>query len=289
MALGHVQLVDRRVCFVGEGGEPDRPILIVGSPRSGTSVLLSAIRDGAGVPGFGEGHLLPLVHAMVQAVEMHYKRKAGVIGHEAHLITHVDASFWREALFETVRSVYGTLHDERRWVDKTGDGNMIRACPLLCEVWPEVRFVFARRRGIENVLSRLRKFPRLDLRTHAQHWAECMNAWRGVRNDLAGRCVEIDQRDIGTRPVEVAERLRGFLGFDVLAREKMITILSGQRPQQTSNRPDETYIPLEKAGWTEQEQQSFLDVAGEAMRDFHYPITLADFERAGLPYEAANA
>lgn len=51
---------------------------------------------------------------------------------------------------------------------------MTLASPIVKELWPSSVFVFAKRRGIENVISRTRKFLGESLENHCADWARNM-------------------------------------------------------------------------------------------------------------------
>ena len=58
----HHLAMDGRV----DGLYPDvRPIFVLGSYSSGTTILCDAIRRGAGIPGYGEGWLHPVAYTLI--------------------------------------------------------------------------------------------------------------------------------------------------------------------------------------------------------------------------------
>lgn len=58
-----------------------------------------------------------------------------------------------------MRKAAESLHKEKIWVDKTPDPRMIKCVPRLKRAWPNAKFIFVKRRGIENLESRIKKFP----------------------------------------------------------------------------------------------------------------------------------
>src|ERR1700691_4163884 len=87
---------------------------------------------------------------------------------------------------------------------------MIYAAPVFTQMWPSAVFVFAKRRAIENILSRTRKFPSVPFKDHCASWSEAMSAWRSVR-DGGVQAIEVDQFDLAHHPAREAERLGAFL------------------------------------------------------------------------------
>ena len=113
---------------------PERPILLVGCPRSGTSALLQAFRSPELGSVQAEGHILwdpfhpkPRDSDALDAGDVTDRERAYV--------------YWAIRLF--VRG--------RRLLDKTPE-NCLRL-PYLDALFPDARFVFLRRRAADNVNS----------------------------------------------------------------------------------------------------------------------------------------
>jgi len=61
------------------------------------------------------------------------------------------------------------------------------------------QFVFMKRREIENVASRMRKF-KFDFAHNCREWATVMEAWLSVREGVAEAALELDQLDVARGP-----------------------------------------------------------------------------------------
>ncbi len=119
-------------------GPPARPILVVGCPRSGTSVLLQALLQSNELRSVqSEGHIL--------WDEFHHPRERGwdsdALG--AADVSERERRYIRRAIRLVVRG--------KRFVDKTPE-NCLRI-PYLDALFPDATFVFLRRRGADNVSS----------------------------------------------------------------------------------------------------------------------------------------
>ena len=117
---------------------PERPILVLGCPRSGTTVLLDAMLHSARLRSIhNEGHILWQPH--------HHPRDGGW---DSDRLGAEDVSEReREYIYLAIRLfVRG-----RRFVDKTPE-NCLRI-PYLQELFPDASFVFLRRRAADNVSS----------------------------------------------------------------------------------------------------------------------------------------
>ena len=133
------------------------PVFVLGPARSGTSAMALGLLDSGRYSGYGEGHLLPLAHDLLATADTYYRRyaEAGADTLLGRVPIAAFQSLIRRSFVQLARDVFPT----RFWLDKTPTVAMVHAAPLMKELWPNARFIFMKRRVIENVLSRLRKFP----------------------------------------------------------------------------------------------------------------------------------
>jgi hypothetical protein len=170
-----------------------------------------------------------------------------------------------------------------RWVDKTPRTAMISALPVLRTLWPNARFIFMRRRAIENLESRSRKFPGEDFETQCREWALSIRGWHAIANSLAGAAMEIDQFFMAKQPAEVAVALRSFLQLDTEAVERLAQALAFDRPEQTGQQFGKI-SNLADLGWSSQRTAQFRAICGEAMRLAGYVETDAYFAGDAAKY-----
>ena len=258
--------------------EKARPIFVVGSVRSGTSAIMNALREGAGIKGFNEGNFAHMLPALIEAVERHFSRfrAPGDANKRPTMVANLPASVVINGIKNVFGAAFVRTFGEGRWLDKTPGGkSMVRACPVLLEIFPHARFIFCKRRGVENVLSRQRKFPDVSFINHCRSWADTMQEWHAVRESLGASFLEIDQRDMAIDPAGVASRVGGFIGLSQAEGEAVRAALSAVRLEQTRPVQDSAYIDLEESGWTAEEKSIFVDTCGEAMRAYDYPLGAA--------------
>jgi hypothetical protein len=251
------------------------PLFIVGSPRSGTSLLVEVCL-AAGFSGFREGNLLTLVKPLLDQVDHHFH----VFGraNPKTLIGTTDVEDMRAA----VLGIFKRLLDERNpvspWFDKTCNPGMIYALPEIIGLWPGCRILFAKRRGIENVVSRLLKFPNRNFETHCRDWAANMAAWRETRTRLEPwRFIEVEQRDLVTRPDGIAAEIAGLLELGDAARTRIEAVIRSERNQQTAPGTAERILDLHDTGWTAQQIEVFETSCGLEMANFGYSTSLDYF------------
>jgi hypothetical protein len=246
------------------------PVFIVGSPRSGTSILIDAVR-GAGYRGFNEGNFLTGLRGIQIVIDRLFQTFDA--GNQNVLISRVNRAALKASLYRVVAEAAEAQYEGRPWVDKTGNPEMIEAIPILLYVWPASHFIFARRRAIENVFSRLRKFPQYTFEYHCADWARNMAAWRRMREQVPNlRAIEVDQFEIGRAPAETAARIAQFLGLTEEAAARIAGIFMSERPQQTEAGSAERVLTLETTGWSEQQLQVFRTQCSAEMSAFGYTI-----------------
>ncbi|WP_291841581.1 sulfotransferase [Maricaulis sp.] len=245
------------------------PIFVVGSGRSGTSILLNTIRKTTGLPGHGEGHFYPVVLMLNRAVNEYFARRKRQAENPNHMLHHVDAAKFRKAMMEPVRDMYQEFYGSTAFVDKTPGLDGITAIPLMQRGFPGMKVVFAKRRGIEVVRSAVKKFPHVDFEGHCQSWAKCMAAWRVSRARLQCDFVEIDQFEIAQNPEKVVRDLGVVLRLDDEQRAQMLGFFQNDRPQSSGDL-NATPKSIDEVEWTAEEIATFREVCGEVMFEFGY-------------------
>lgn len=244
------------------------PVFIVGSPRSGTSILVDSLL-AAGYNGFREGNFLSVWNAIERVTDRHFEVFAN--GNPKVLVSMVDREALKAKLFLTLCHELERLNHEAPWFDKTGNPEMILSIPMLRRVWPESVFIFAKRRAIENIMSRVKKFPGLTFKYHCADWARTMAVWRASRERLAPETyVEIDQQSILQEPDAAAEAIARLLGLEQPSRAALARTFRTNRPQETERGSAQRLYGLEQTGWTKEQIEIFLGQCQEEMDAFHY-------------------
>jgi hypothetical protein len=252
--------------------KPAWPLFIVGSPRSGTSVLIDAAY-AAGYSGFREGNLLGLLHPLHETVDVYFKRFS--TENPKVLMSQVRPGDFHDAILGIFKQTLDSLNPESPWVDKTCNWPTIMELPRIVSLWPESRVIFAKRRGIENVRSRLVKFPARDFTYHCRDWASTMSAWRATRERLdPARYVEIDQFDLLLDPAGVAKRIASLLSLNADAEARVANAFITLRSQETAPGTAQSRGSLDDGHWTKSQVEEFLTLCEAEMRLFGYTSDL---------------
>jgi hypothetical protein len=250
-----------------------RPVFVLGCVRSGTTAVGRALQ-AAGLPGWTEGHVFPLLHLLKLAIEGFLVKETPNLN--AGLgVDFLDQGRLEGLLVDYFEQFQLSQHMSTRWVDKTPGPEMIEAAPYLHSLWPRARFIYCRRRGIENVKSQLRRFSNepgvnLGFQEACHVWARCMDMWGGVRESLGETFCEIDQGEMATNPEETVARLAVLLELTSTQAEALGNSLRDCHPEQTasSSAPES----LEETGWSEEQRNFFLTACGSSMQAYGYSL-----------------
>ena len=241
----------------------------MGSPRSGTSILINGL-IAAGYTGFREGNFLTLMRVFEAAAERH---EAGFgKGSDKVMATMLDWTAFKADIASVFKRHVDALNPVSPWMDKSGNPEMIEAIPAISKLWPTSVFIFAKRRGIENVASRLKKFPGHGFEYHCRDWSRNMTAWRSQRGHLGARGIEVDQQEILRSPKLVAAKLADFLGAGIEARQRITDTFTKERPQETESGSAGRVTGLNGTGWTADQRDTFLRLCWQEMDSFHYSL-----------------
>lgn len=252
----------------------------MGSARSGTSATVNAFL-AAGYHGYREGHFLPLAHRIDSAIDQHFNNAPS---HNAKvLMANIEKADVKTRINNAFRDIVEAANPQSPWFDKTGGSEMIRFLPTVLTLWPTAGVVFLKRRAIENILSRIKKFPKHNFDHHCADWAKTMNAWREVRETLPqGQFIEIDQYDMINNAGGTASALSAFLGLSRELRNAMEAQWQKTRPQETEADSAQRIWSLESTGWSDQQIKTFKQFCGVEMAAFGYTLG-ADYRAKCLP------
>ena len=242
------------------------PVFILGPARSGTSAITLALLESGSYIGTGEGHLMPLAHGLLSCIDRHYQRAGG---DASTTLARVPSDAFQKLMRRAFVQLASDLFHTKRWLDKTPTVEMVRASLLMRELWPHARFIFMKRRVIENILSRRRKFPHGTTESHYSDWAAVMSAWLAVRGELGSAALEIDHRQLVLEPEWVASSIAGLLELSGGAAARFRRYICAARPEQTDENFGATYS-LERLGLEEHEARHMLAVCDPVMTAFGY-------------------
>jgi hypothetical protein len=236
-------------------------LFVLGSPRSGTSEMGLTLATVLELPWVGEGHAAPSFHGAAIALSGETAPPGGL------------SEFMRKNALGAVaqhamRQAYYWTHAASSFLDKTPGVGMIRAAPFLAKSFPAAKFVFMRRNGISNVLSRMKKFGG-PFQSHCQDWAAAMSCWKEVRGQLP-HYVEIEQEVMLEKPERAAAIVAEYLGLPADIEKKIEASMRDGTLERTGAGIGRN--TLEATGWSGDQIVTFRKVCGQTMADFDYEL-----------------
>lgn len=202
-----------------------RPIIVVGGSRSGTSVLTHALGKHPEVYSYnGEAPFITDIGGMVHGLEfantteLEYYRNALRISRE-HIYAHLRQLAYESAFgpaygFRSMTQAFikGRLGmGTTRWCAKSFPSRSV--ADGLQRLFPGVRFIMIHRSGIDVVHSRTKfhGFKNLDFRTQCEEWARSIRDFIYLTEYPAA--MTLRHQDLVDRPEEVFRDIFKFLGL----------------------------------------------------------------------------
>ena len=230
---------------------PTSPIFIVGSPRSGTTVLAAALEyiDAGYIPHI-EGHLMPWLLEGVDRVKNDKSPENTAFlpvsichGNNFQKLLYYLAkcidNFEYQIAYENNRPV-----GNGRWIDKTPDIYQLRILPTLQEVFPSSQIIFTYRHPHDVALSILNVWPGADsLEKLLQRWTDLHKEYREIirpQLDLT-RVLEIKNEDLVSSPKIVTQHILDFFNIDQSKKEKLLEFFSSAQINRSSKKVDKTF------------------------------------------------
>ena len=247
-----------------------RPVFILGAARSGTSAMAQGLLRSGAYEGFEEGHFLWMIERFLVTIRDFYAFNGeDGLPDRFTLLSRVPSNFMIDAVRGVFVNAMVQLYPNGRWIDKTPRPEMIEAALLMHELFPNARFVFMKRRGLENVSSRLSKFPSISFVEHCEDWARSMQTWLAVRDILGGAALEVEQLATAREPDRSAREVGEFLDLAPDAVRRLAIAFTNDRPERTTA----TFAPvmqIDRMGWSTEQITQFRRICGPMMAAYGY-------------------
>ena len=250
--------------------------IVVGSPRSGTTVVGNMVQQAFQTKAHGEAHIAELFNNLVEK-SVDYIDNSKAANNKGTLVWEMPTVFLKAQLVKQLRDIYVTYYGSDVVIDKTPGLPMLRALPLLLLAFPQAKVVYCQRRGIENVASRLRKFPNAKFEVHCKQWVQTIKVWERMKTYLSRLTarnnwwIEIEQFELATSPERVTKKLGAFLSLDKQAVSRMFEYQDQNSPQITGGKPSDV-TSLDQLNWSTAQKQCFINTCGSTMKQQGYSM-----------------
>ncbi len=243
------------------------PVFVLGSPRSGTTAIGNALRTILDAKNYGEyhtGYLWANILAQVDEYFSRYHTRNDV----GAFIQDVSPALIKAKLGQSIKELLNDYHSEKYIVDKTPGRNMIESLPYLQSIWPDMKLLFCKRRAIENVDSRMKKFPQLNLEQHARQWVETVHLWNKIKHEINIPFLELDHYDVTFKTDEVDKKISSFL--KIKNSGAISEYLKNNFPQATTRCYE--IKSLGEMEWSIDEKKMFSMICKEVMESEGYSL-----------------
>lgn len=233
-------------------------VYILGSTRSGTSALRNAICRTR-YNGYGEGHMEGMLAGIIAAVQQHRPVNPA---NQGNARSKMKATKLLRHLFLGYERYLSKEVNSQFMVDKSPSVPAILAAPAMNRYHANAKFIHCARRHVDNVHSKLKKFPSQTFQQSCKTWAKCNSAWLDVREQLDGNYVDFDFHDLANDPEAIVARIAAYLELDQTEAEAMLSYLQSQRPEAKPERDVTRFLKLSEVDWPEADKKEFVRICG---------------------------
>lgn len=270
----------------------DSPIFIVGAGRSGTSILLQALGKHPAILSFpGEAPFLTsiggnasLFDPILNKENVEYYRsslkididhlynllgKLGIeiAGGKYYGMRNILKSAWTNKSFTS----------KNHWSAKTAPTEKV--ANGLLNIYPNARFIYIVRNGIDVVHSRTKfhGFCDNEFQQHCHAWSNSITKYRYLIHHNRAVCVR--HENLLSDPVEFFNEIFDFLNLEYTNKCTEYVIKTLVHPLNQNSQYSVNAIEQLKSrespfsSWTTDQQNVFFSICSEAMADMNYPIT----------------
>ena len=243
----------------------DRPILVVGSPRSGTSLVRSMLNAHPHIfcPDWETGVFLALDKVLNGDFRTIHQVLPNMPLHRPDLVD------WARACVLDLMRRFAEKCGKQRWAEKTP--GHVRCIKTIHEVFPGAHFLHVIRNGYEVVrsLQNMVWAPR-KIRWSTRAWVESVRAGREAGGELAPDLYrEVRYEELTARPEEVLRDVCRFLGEPFVPE-----LLEFHKPEKNTWGSDSPALQkkslgrYKELGWIE--RLVFNRLAGPLMQELGY-------------------
>ena len=274
-----------------------RAIFVVGSPRSGTSVLAWALaqhEDLATGPEMDVTYFLAKLIGQAEPAPDTPLRKLEAVEHALQVslrredgwLAKLDVSRAEvlAAMGQGLNELFSRTLGGKRWIDSTPACAM--TCPQLAGLFPEASFLHIVRDGRAAVSSMIHSGFDVriakDFDFACETWASFVKHAHAFCEAEPGRALELRQEDMARDPEGVMERVLPFLDCQLdeavpafLRKGRINSSWGNEKEGDVARQKDHSVVPKTPwREWSRGRKRSFRKLAGEVQEAMGYPLDL---------------
>jgi hypothetical protein len=237
-------------------------VFILGAPRSGTSAVGRAVTEALGSREYSEGHMMDLFADTWDQFCTRFEENPAR-RFDSMLAAKLGIPWLFPHYADYIRSVYRSAYDEGPIVDKTPGFAAVQAIPFTKRIFPQAKFIFCKRRALENVESRIRKWPDVPFDSHCKQWVAVSHQWNECRESLRhDEYLEIEQLSLAKQPESIAESLCAFLELNdrIALYERLredVSLIGGSKVGRV--------LSLDELPWPDPQKRKIQEICGAEM------------------------
>lgn len=253
-----------------------KPIFVVGSPRSGTSIVAEALRYALGANTANETHII----TAFAELESHFNKRfyeSEPSQQKGMSLSLFPNTYVKAELIKLIRNAYHVTFTNGVIIDKTPGKLMISMLPIAVYAFPDAKVIFCKRRAIENVVSRLEKFKGITFKEHLAGWVRCFEEWKiskaTITSLLKRDCwhVEVDQYNILNEPKNAAKHIAYGLNLSSNLVDAFAHVFSSKRPE-SKDATVKPIISLKSVNWSDEQKSLFIKLCSRTMAEQGYSL-----------------
>jgi sulfotransferase family protein len=282
------------------------PIFVLGSPRSGTTMLGWSLAQHSRLWTSGEASVIQGIF-QEKAIDS-VLENARVLGDGAFLTQEtVDRAELLRHLGVGVNALYTSRSGERRWIDHTPSNTLL--VELLGDLFPSALFLHLLRDGrqvVDSMINFLTAMPEerrasfeqagwtiswLDFTVACETWRDHVQAASAFAGRQPDRCLTVVHGQLVADPQQTYAEIFEFLGISF--EEPPVRYAESLRvntsfPTRGGGQAKVGYFSTPWQEWPREERETFAEIAGPTMVQ-HGLATAEELELKGVPENGARA
>jgi hypothetical protein len=271
------------IVFIPFSHQP-KVTLVLGSPRSGTTIVGQMVQIGFAVESHGESHVAQGFELLSTEAEKYFSQSTAAKTNGT-LCNEVPSLFVKAQLILAMRNLYQRIYRGADIVDKTPGNKMLQSLPLFFLAFPQTKVIYCKRRGIENIVSRQRKFPKVSFKGHCEQWSRNIELWKRVKRTISSRLkhedwfIEMEQYELANFGEKCSTEMVKFLEVPGTRLQSIINYQADNVLQKTAVN-HQLAKSIDDTDWSAQDKTTFREICSKVMSECNYSYDNSYYNKA---------